>query len=100
MHSHRGSETLLVAAYHLEQRGLAPCSLEDLIVEAWKLNPNRFGLRGRTKSYPDANRVSAQLSARAGVVRRGYLLRIGPGLYQLSAKGRQIAKARERAKIT
>lgn len=84
------------------QRGLVLCAvadtlfgvadrghveLSDLIVRAWALFPEVFGLRGYEGKHPDAARVMGRLSGESGPVALGYVRALGGARYQLTEKG-------------
>lgn len=79
----RGSDTvrslLLRAAGRLPQ----PFCLERLVVAAWQLDQQRFGLRGFEALYPDSNIVIANVAGKRGLVARRDLVKLGPKLYSL-----------------
>ncbi len=90
-------QKLLVAAYELEERGRRPFSAEDLVVSAWRKFPDSFGLPGYRGpdgrlSYPDSNRVFAEIMGCKSVRRRGFLSKVGPKMYQLTEAGREEAR--------
>ena len=61
----------------------------DLIVQAWRDWPERFGLRGFADAYPDSKRVTCELCSgkRNGAKCKGLVRRIGPRMYRLTAAG-------------
>lgn len=48
-------EKILVALYEVSAGTTKVCSYEDIVVKAWQLFPEEFGLRGYTEKYPDAS---------------------------------------------
>lgn len=86
------SQKILLAAYHLEEKGQTPFTAEALIVAAWKESPRTFGLKGFADDYPDANKVLACIMGERGLARRGWLLKMGQKLYQLSRQGKEEAR--------
>lgn len=90
-------EKLVLAAYVLEQDGRSPFSAEELVVSAWKMFPDTFGLTGyRDKegrmAYPDSNRVFAEIMGSKPIRKRGLLRKVGSKMYQLTLAGREHAK--------
>lgn len=81
------AEKLLLAAARLEERGVRPFSAEDLVVEAWKNDPDAFGLQGY-QEYPDSNRVYAEIMGSKPLRSRGWIEKKGGKLYQLAEAGR------------
>jgi hypothetical protein len=86
------SQKILLAAYHLEDKGQTPFTAEALTVTAWKESPRTFGLKGFVEEHPDANKVLACIMGERGLARRGWLLKMGQKLYQLSKQGREEAR--------
>jgi hypothetical protein len=86
------SEKILLVATQLEEAGQSPFSAETLIVEVWQEHPRAFGLKGYESRYPDANRVLAQLMGEKGLIRRGWLTKVGQKLYSLTADGRNVVQ--------
>jgi hypothetical protein len=80
-------EKILAAAYELPSNNF---SLEELIVACWKKWPDTFGLV--EFNYPDSNIVSAALSKREGVIRRGWFERVAPKTYIITDCGRSKIK--------
>jgi hypothetical protein len=90
------SEKLLLAGFHLETLGHRPFSAEDLVVSAWQAFPDVFGLAGYqgangSESYPDSNRVFAEIMGSKPIRKRGYLTKVGSKMYQLTPAGRDFA---------
>lgn len=67
----------------------------ELTVETWKLNNNRWGLRGYEKEYPDHKRVMNEIMATGTqkIVGRGWLERTRPNYYRITPSGRAKASA-------
>lgn len=82
-------EKILLAAAALEAEQISPFSAEALIVAAWKMFPRVFGLRGFADLHPDSNKVMTSVMGEKGLVRRGYLAKMGKKLYMLTREGRQ-----------
>jgi hypothetical protein len=59
-------------------------TLQDLVVAAWKLCPEYFGLR-RYPQLPCSNKVIVTLLGPTGPLRQGIIRRIGPNLYQVES---------------
>jgi hypothetical protein len=85
-------EKILLAAYHLEEQGQSPFSAEALIVAAWQKYPRTFGLKGYHEQYPDSNKVLASIMGEKGLARRGWLIKMGQKLYNLTREGRQVVR--------
>lgn len=64
--------------------------IEDLVVEAYKTHPERFGLR--KYPYPDNNKVIAALSGKWGMVSLKLLDKIAPRTLRISHYGRKTLK--------
>ncbi len=77
------AEMILLAAATLD----APFACEALIVAAWGKYPDTFGMKG-FKSFPCSNKVIASLAGENGLVKRGWLTKVGQKLYAVSEHGR------------
>lgn len=91
------SEKLLLTAYDLEESGCRPFSAENLVVSAWRKFPDAFGLAGYRNndgqlSYPDSNRVFAEIMGSKPIRKRGLLTKVGSKMYQLTEAGREHAR--------
>lgn len=91
------SGKLLLSAYDLEEAGRCPFSAEDLVVAAWRKFPDAFGLAGYRNnegrlSYPDSNRVFAEIMGSKSIRKRGLLKKVGTKMYQLTEAGREQAR--------
>jgi hypothetical protein len=73
------AEAVLHAARTLPR---GPFTKEDLVVAAWKLFPNRFGLRG-FEQYPCSNSVTCYLYGSKGLASKGWLRSIGAGVFEV-----------------
>jgi len=98
-------EKLLLAAFELEETGKRPFSAEDLVVAAWKNFPDTFGLAGyrdasNDLSYPDSNRVFAEIMGSKPIRKRGLLVKVGSKMYQLTEAGRDQARILQNRKGT
>lgn len=87
-------EKLLIAAFNLEKKGKRPFTAEDLVVSAWENFPDAFGLAGYQKEngellYPDSNRVYAEIMGSKPIRKRGFLVKVGQKMYQLTEAGKQ-----------
>src|SRR5947209_15528516 len=85
-------EKILLAAEQLEKDGQSPFSAEALIVAAWQKFPRTFGLKGYADQYPDSNKVLSSIMGEKGLARRGWLVKMGQKLYNLTRDGRQIVR--------
>jgi hypothetical protein len=86
------ADKLVVAAQKLTMSGKSPFTAEDLVVAAWRTYPDTFGLPGYAESdgrsmYPDSNRVFAEIMGTKPLRQRGYLVKVGNKLYQLTEMG-------------
>lgn len=91
-------EKLLVAAFKLEEEGSKRFSAEDLVVSAWSLFPDTFGLAGHldsggSRKYPDSNRVFAEVMGSKPLRKRGYLEKTGSKMYGLTETGRELGRS-------
>jgi hypothetical protein len=66
-------------------------TFEELLVKAWKRDPQAWGLRGFESEHPDSERIHRELDSRGkdnkGLVAEGVLEKVGPRVYRLTAKG-------------
>jgi len=85
-------EKIVLAAEQLEKQGETPFSAEALIVAAWQKFPRTFGLKGYTDQYPDSNKVLSSIMGEKGLARRGWLVKMGQKLYNLTREGRQVVR--------
>jgi hypothetical protein len=60
-------------------------TLEDLAVQAWKMFPSTFGLKGFTALYPDFNKLKTIVYGVKGLKTEGHLIRLDSGLWTVSA---------------
>lgn len=91
------TDKLVLTAYALEESGKRPFSAEDLVVGAWKQFPDAFGLagyRGQTGGllYPDSNRVFAEIMGSKPIRKKGFLVKVGSKMYQMTEAGREHAR--------
>jgi hypothetical protein len=89
-------DKLVLAAAALDAAGSAVFTAEDLVVKAWQLFPNTFGLSGYVDpdgraSYPDSNRVFAEIMGSKPIRARGLLVKSGSKQYSLTPTGREYA---------
>lgn len=88
------TQSLLVAALKIEGSTPHPWFLEDLTVEAYRLDPERFGLPSYRHTYPDNKRVAVELYKRGRYAFTRYLLATKAGrhtAYRLTKAGRDEA---------
>jgi len=91
-------DKLLMAALDLLDDGKNPFSAEDLVVEAWKMFPDTFGLAGHVdengiRKYPDSNRVFAEIMGSKPIRKKGFLRKVATKMYAVTDTGVQEAKA-------
>jgi hypothetical protein len=84
-------EKILLAAHGLEEIGQSPFTAEQLIVKAWEMDRDLFGLQGYASRYPDSNRVLTNIMGRKGLAGRGWIERVAEKKYQLTAAGARAA---------
>lgn len=79
-------QKLLLAA--LKAREATPTfTAEDLVVQAWTLYPDTFGLAGYSKLYPDSNRILTNIMGGKGMRSEGWLRKVGEKQYRLTSQG-------------
>lgn len=86
------SQKILLASHKLEEAGHTPFTAEALVVQAWKDSPRTFGLRGFESEYPDSNKALSTVMGERGLARRGWLVKVGQKLYNLSRQGKEEVK--------
>lgn len=87
------AEQILVAVRDLATTFAKPRpTLEDIVVHVWGLFPGTFGLKGYAETYPNSNKVVAELSGQRGLVRRGLLARTDSGRLTLTDDGARMAE--------
>ena len=79
-------EKLLVAALRAREAS-ATFTAEDLVVHAWTLYPDTFGLAGYSKLYPDSNRILTNIMGGKGMRAKGWLRKVGEKQYRLTSQG-------------
>lgn len=93
-------DKLLLAAYGLGESETKPFTAEDLVISAWRMYPDTFGLRGECEEngkpkYPDSNRVFAEIMGSKPIRKRGLLKKVGQKMYALTETGRDQARTLE-----
>lgn len=92
-------EKLLLAAADLEAQGTSPFSAEDLVVAAWRRDPEAFGLAGYPDDetgrprFPNSNRVFVEIMGSKPIRKQGLLFKAAPKTFVLTEAGRQRAAA-------
>lgn len=99
------ADKLLLAGFKLEEGDRRPFSAEDLVVSAWRMFPDVFGLSGYEGengllSYPDSNRVFAEIMGSKPIRKRGLLTKVGSKMYQLTPTGRDHARTLSESKVS
>ena len=79
-------EKLLLAALQA-RKASATFTAEDLVVAAWRLYPDTFGLSGYADQYPDSNRVLTNIMGTKGMRGKGWLRKVGEKQYRLTSAG-------------
>src|SRR5437870_2669384 len=59
----------------------------ELTKEAWRLNKNRWGLRGFEEEHPDHKRVMMEVMGGGSIVKEGLLIRTRENHYKITAAG-------------
>ncbi|MFY9580044.1 MAG: hypothetical protein WAQ33_12030 [Gaiellaceae bacterium] len=89
-------EKLLLAASELSSSGETTFTAEDLVVAAWRLDPETFGLAGHLDengrpAFPNSNRVFAEIMGSKPIRKQGLLVKAGTKTFRLTESGRQRA---------
>lgn len=79
-------EKLLLAALEA-RKDSATFTAEELVVAAWRLYPDTFGLSGYADQYPDSNRVLTNIMGTKGMRGKGWLRKVGEKQYRLTSAG-------------
>jgi hypothetical protein len=77
-------EKILISMYQLSAGTSKPLEYEDIVVAAWKLFPEDFGLRKYVRDYPDASDIHKPLYG--PLKSRGFVLS-GNKKFKLTEKG-------------
>src|SRR3954470_19103153 len=90
-------EKLLLAATELENSGSKTFTAEDLVVAAWRLDPETFGLAGHLDdkgrpAFPNSNRVFVEIMGSKPIRKQGLLAKSGTKTFRLTESGRQRAE--------
>lgn len=86
------NEKVLLAALEVSGGNISKeFTAEDLLIKAWKLDKSAFGLRGYEKLYPDSNILYTKLMGKSGLVRTGYLKKVGEKTYTITEAGLAVA---------
>jgi hypothetical protein len=92
-------ERLLLAAADLAAEGKELFSAEDLVVAAWKRDPETFGLAGYVDDttgrprFPNSNRVFAEIMGSKPIRKQGLIVKAGTKMFRLTESGLQRARA-------
>jgi hypothetical protein len=91
-------EKLLLAAAGLAEDGAQTFTAEDLVVAAWRLDPETFGLSGHLDengrpAYPNSNRVFVEIMGSKPIRKQGLLAKAGTKTFRLTESGRQRVEA-------
>ena len=68
-----------------------PFTAEQLIVKAWEMDKDLFGLQGYADQHPDSNRILTNIMGNKGLKGKGWIERVGEKQYRLTASGSRIA---------
>ena len=88
-------EKLLLAAADLDAEGKPRFSAEDLVVAAWRRDPEAFGLAGYPDEetgrprFPNSNRVFAEIMGSKPIRKQGLLMKAGTKMFAITEAGRQ-----------
>jgi hypothetical protein len=75
---------ILLTIYKVAKGTTRLCAYEDLVVEAWKLFPQEFGLRGYVDKYPDSSDLHKPLY---GPLKREGYVRVQNKKFGLTERG-------------
>lgn len=83
-------ELVALALVELWTAQMGPVHEEDLVVQAWKMDPKGFGMGTKWTLYPSDKRVLAKICGEDGIIARGWATRVGVKLYVPTDLGRKI----------
>ncbi len=88
------NDMILLAALELCEGDISKrFTAEELLIKSWQLNKHTFGLRGFEDKYPDSNVLYTKLMGKSGLVRTGYLKKVGEKTYTITEAGLSIASS-------
>jgi hypothetical protein len=82
-------EKILLAIHDVAGGTTRLCAYEDIVVRAWQLFPEEFGLRGYTELYPDASDLHKPLY---GPLKRDGLVRSQSKKFGLTPRGLEVVE--------
>jgi hypothetical protein len=62
---------------------------EDLVVAAWKLFPDVFGLQGYADKYPDSNKILSNIMGSKGLREKKWIRKVGEKKYRITEAGKE-----------
>jgi hypothetical protein len=80
-------QKLLLAAVELQQ-AKSTFTAEELVVTAWTMFPETFGLQGFESKHPDSNRVLWRIMGKKGLRTSGWLQKVREKTYRLTEAGK------------
>ncbi len=86
-------EKILLVADVLTIAGKTPFHVATLTREVWQVYPDTFGLHGYETKHPDNNTVISAVVGKRGMAGRGWLRKVKPNIYEVTALGRECVKA-------
>lgn len=96
------AEEVLIAAINISENGKKEFTEWELTVQTWKMNKQRWGLRGFEENYPDHKRVMNEVMAKGTnkVIGKGWIERIKTNYYQVTDLGLSRIKSNSSAQDT
>src|SRR5215218_4954725 len=82
-------EKILQAIYEVSGQTTRACAYEDIVVQAWKMWPEEFGLRGYVNEHPDSSDLHKPLY---GPMKRDGLVRSANKKFSLTPAGLEAAE--------
>jgi hypothetical protein len=82
-------EKILQAIYEVSGHTTRACAYEDIVVQAWRMWPEEFGLRGYVNEHPDSSDLHKPLY---GPMKRDGLVRSANKKFSLTPAGLEAAK--------
>jgi hypothetical protein len=79
-------DRILLAAADLARKA-ETFTAEDLVVRAWEMYPEHFGLQKYADKHPDSNRILTKIMGSGGLRGKGWLTKVGAKRYRVTDVG-------------
>ena len=81
------AQEVLLAAANIHEDVGGEFSEWDLSIASWKVNRNRFGMRGHEDDHPDHKRVMMEISKNKAPITQGWLQKVRQNRYEITPIG-------------